>query len=381
VRGGVISGLLPPEASPAPDPSRLLRLDGCLVLPGLVNAHDHLEFSLFPRLGHGPYPNTRQWAADIYHPSQSPIREHLEVSKDKRLIWGGLKNLLSGVTTVCHHNPYEPRVFEDRFPVRVVSRFGWAHSLDFTDDVAARFAATPPGAPFLLHLGEATDEAGRREIFQLDSLGALDGRTVLVHAVGLDAAGLALAESRGAGLIWCPSSNLFTLGTTLEGAVFRSNMRLALATDSALTGEGGLLDELIVGQRLGRVGRQRLYEMVTTESAAVLRLEAGEGRLAEGGVADLIAIPDAGCAPYEALTADEVCPGPLLVMVGGDLKLLVEDFADRLDMAHIRNFQRIRIEGRRSSLMDADVGALLASARASLGTEKPIRLAGRAIQT
>jgi hypothetical protein len=68
-------------------------------------------------------------------------------------------------------------------------------------------------------------------------------------------------------------------------------------------------------------------------------------------------------------------------MVGGDLKLLVEDFADRLDMAHIRNFQRIRIEGRRSSLMDADVGALLASARASLGTEKPIRLAGRAIQT
>jgi hypothetical protein len=31
--------------------------------------------------------------------------------------------------------------------------------------------------------------------------------------------------------------------------------------------------------------------------------------------------------------------------------------------------------------MDADVGALLASARASLGTEKPIRLAGRAIQT
>ena len=32
-------------------------LSGYLILPGLINAHDHLEFNLFPRLGHGPYTN------------------------------------------------------------------------------------------------------------------------------------------------------------------------------------------------------------------------------------------------------------------------------------------------------------------------------------
>ena len=51
------------------------------VMPGLVNAHDHLEFALFPRLGRGPYPNAEAWARDIYHPEESPVREHLQCSE------------------------------------------------------------------------------------------------------------------------------------------------------------------------------------------------------------------------------------------------------------------------------------------------------------
>src|SRR6185437_13795447 len=70
-------------------------LRGLLLLPGLTNAHDHLEFNLFPQLGHGCYTNAGDWAADIYRPSQSPVREHLAVPKPVRLYWGGLRNLLS----------------------------------------------------------------------------------------------------------------------------------------------------------------------------------------------------------------------------------------------------------------------------------------------
>src|SRR5439155_11568458 len=111
-------------------------------LPGLINAHDHLEFGLFPRLGKGPYCNATEWASDIYRPEASPVREHLSVPKRIRLLWGGIRNLLSGVTTVAHHNPYDA-AFNSRFPLRVVKRYGWAHSLDFCTDVARRYRRTP----------------------------------------------------------------------------------------------------------------------------------------------------------------------------------------------------------------------------------------------
>ena len=138
IRAGKIAALTRPRRSRRPD----LDLRGYLLLPGLINAHDHLEFALFPRLGSGPYANASAWARDIYRPKQSPVAEHLRVPKSLRLIWGGLRNLLSGVTTVCHHNPPHA-VFERDFPIRVVKRFGWAHSLEFSPDLAQRFRRTP----------------------------------------------------------------------------------------------------------------------------------------------------------------------------------------------------------------------------------------------
>src|SRR3954464_13614089 len=58
---------------------------GYLLLPGLINAHDHLEFSLFPTLGRRIYANASEWASDIYHPETSPVKEHLAVPKSVRL--------------------------------------------------------------------------------------------------------------------------------------------------------------------------------------------------------------------------------------------------------------------------------------------------------
>src|SRR5215472_4585608 len=148
-----------------------MNLSGLLLLPGLINAHDHLEFNLFPRLGRGPYANATDWAEDIYHPDAPPVRDHLRIPKRVRLFWGGIKNLLAGVTTVLHHNPYEPEIFEEDFPVRVVRHFGWAHSLRFSPDLRACYAATPPGAPFLIHACEGTDASASREIYELDAAG------------------------------------------------------------------------------------------------------------------------------------------------------------------------------------------------------------------
>ena len=99
---------------------------------------------------------------------RSPVKEHLAVPKAVRLAWGGLKNLLSGVTTVAHHNPYDAAVFDHGFPVRVIKRFGWAHSLRFSPDLVSRYRAVSKRWPFLIHAAEGTDASAAAEIRELE---------------------------------------------------------------------------------------------------------------------------------------------------------------------------------------------------------------------
>ncbi len=359
IAGGKIQSMGKPSRK-----ARALNLDGFLILPGLINAHDHLEFNLYPRMGRGPYPNAGAWARDVYRPAESPIAEHLRVPKNTRLLWGGIKNLLSGVTTVCHHNPREQPVFDRNFPVRVLKRFGWAHSLEFSPDVFERFDRTPPGWPFILHLGEGTDREAKREIFDLDKMGALDPRTVLTHAVALNNSGMRLARKRGASIIWCPSSNLFLLGRTLSNDVLRSGIPVALGSDSALTAKGDLLDEIRVARRLSKLSSAAIYHMVTAGAAKILRLRRHEGTLVAGGVADLIAIPDDGRSPAEALMHTE---GPALVMIGGVVKLARK----------AAGLHRLNVKGRGEVLVAANIPRLRADAAQALGAD--LRLAGRKV--
>lgn len=342
--------------------SEAVSLQGFLVLPGLINAHDHLEFSLFPRLGRKTYPNATAWAQDIYRPADSPVREQLALPKSVRLFWGGIKNLINGVTSVCHHNSYYADVFDRRFPVRVIKRFGWAHSINFSGDFVDRFRRTPPHWPFIIHAAEGTDEAAHTEVRRLEEAKVLAPNTILVHGVAIRPEHIAMLAQRGVSLVWCPTSNLFMLGRTICGEMLASNLPIALGTDSALTAEGDLINEIQVAHRY--VGIQRIYDMLTWDAAAMLRLSGGEGTILEGGLADLLIVRDHDQTPAEALSSLQ----PELVLIGGRVKLISLALADRLHFTNTCFMHRIRVKGRGEWLIDCDVPRLKTPVGQILGT-------------
>jgi cytosine/adenosine deaminase-related metal-dependent hydrolase len=366
IRNGLIS------FSPVPLAQDItLDLEQYLILPGLINAHDHLELNLFPKLGRGPYPNASLWAEDVYHPHEPPVKQHLAVPKSLRLHWGGIKNLVSGVTTVAHHNPFHPVFVEPGFPVRVVKRYGWAHSLHFCPDWKTRLENTPAGYPFVIHVAEGTDEAARREIQVLAAAGALNRSTILVHGVGLDRSDVSLIRRKGAGVVWCPSSNHFTLGRSLDAAVLKSPIPVALGTDSAITADGDLFDELRVAHR--SVNAHRLYGMVTSEPARMFKLPVGFGQICHGGPADLLVIKDNGRAPATELLENY----PELVVVRGRVQLVSSKLARFCPPEILKPLHPLEVENRTTYMVAEPVSSLLNETKKAL-QESP-RLAGKAI--
>jgi len=282
--------------------------EGAFVLPGLINAHDHLELNHYGALkGRERYANASEWIRDMEPRLQGDpgVRANRAHPLASRLFVGALKNLLSGVTTVGHHNP-RYREMGLHFPVRVVRRYGWAHSFFLEGGragargepagfVDARFRATPSGAPFIMHLAEGTDDEAASELGRLEAMGCLAANSVLVHGVGLSDDDWERIVMRGAALVWCPASNAFLFGRTVRsGAILdgaRGKARVCLGTDSRLTGSRDLLDELRAAAP--NASAEALLPMVTTTAADVLRLR-GAGQLVPGGPADLLVIPASG---------------------------------------------------------------------------------------
>lgn len=281
------------EAAAASD--RVVDLRGDRLLPGLINTHEHLQLNCFPEVEYGRnYGNASEWVDDLNARTSrdTAFLACKATPRDLRLVQGGIKNLLCGVTTVAHHDPLYPILSNPSYPTQVVHRYGWSHSLwiDGPAKLQASHRSTPPGWPWIVHAAEGVDAEAAGELDRLDALGCLGSNTLLVHGVALDREGRARVADAGAGLIWCPSSNLRLFGRTAEVRELVEQGRVALGTDSRLTGARDLFYELRIASELEALDDAALESLVTSAAARLLRLT-DRGVLRAGALADLVVIP------------------------------------------------------------------------------------------
>lgn len=345
-------------------------LQGARLLPGLVNAHDHLQLNSLPDPAPGMrYRHVREWIADVAarRRSDREFESGVAIARNERLLIGGVKNLLSGVTTVAHHDPCYPFLSDARYPVAVVRDYGWSHSLylDGEDEVVRSHRATPQDWPWIIHAAEGVDESAEQEFDRLDALGCLGSNTLLVHGIALDHSRRVRLERAGAGLIWCPSSNLRLFGRTAAVADLAARGRVALGTDSRLSGARDFLDELRIARESSGLDDRILEPLATRHGARLLRLT-DRGVLRVGARADVLILP--ARARLSAITRAEVC----MVLVGGFVRYgdgdLVKRAAPRADWVEVL------VDGR-SKVLDGDLAAQLS---ASPAREPGLEISGAA---
>lgn len=335
-----------------------------LVFPGLVNAHDHLQANAIPSLPQSaPFANSYAWIDAFQAHFDTPaVKAALAVPKRLRLRHGGLKNLLAGTTCVAHHDPWHPALDEADFPVALLRDFGWSYTFagpDYGPPVRPSFDATLPDRPWLIHLAEGTDEVARGELAQLAAMGCLAANTVLIHGVGLTDADIDRVIAQGAAVVWCPGSNHALLGRTLDPRRLFAAGRLALGSDSRLSGERDLLEELRVVATRDELPTPDLLALATTHAARILRLP-GHGQLAAGSAADLVIVEHRSDDEADSLVG--IDRSRLRAVIHDGVPRIADaDFAPWFDAAGIATV-RVTLDGRpkllAATLADPDLIAL-----------------------
>ena len=333
---------------------RVDHVDEAVIVPGLVNAHTHLEYAVYAGFGDGlPF---ERWLA-------------LHMSRKRRLDWedtlavarlGAAESLASGVTTVADASFSGAAVIaadelglraivhlevfgqgteeiDERFAVnreRVAHalsdrvRLGISPHAPYTASPALYRACLELGLPLATHLAESDAEnewlldaggpwaelaglllppLGETGIRALAREGLLTDAIVAAHCVRVDAEEIALLARHDVAVAHCPRSNaLLGCGIAPVAELRRAGVRVGLGTDSpASTPSFDMFDEMRAAIALARAGASRsaalsareALRLATLGSAEALRLDDEVGSLTPGKRADLAIVSLAG-SPY-----------------------------------------------------------------------------------
>jgi cytosine/adenosine deaminase-related metal-dependent hydrolase len=286
---------------------------GSFIFPALINAHDHLLGTYYPRVGSGPYLNWLPWDNDLK--SHNIYRERNQISVEDIYLLGSYRNLISGAATVSDLIPHavnDPLI--PKMPVRVIKDYTVEHECSSFDLRWGRGIsmehreAVEKNIPFITHLEEGYDEESTLGVDILGELKALDEHTVLIHGLSFSEKDIDRIAASKANVVWCPTSNYFMYKeTTNIKRLLEKGVNVSLGTDSPMSGGLNILEEMQFAFSLYQqlyqeeIDYKTLVKMVTTNPANAFRLK-GLGKIEIGSSADLLIIEGGETQnPYKSL--------------------------------------------------------------------------------
>ena len=273
-----------------------------IAYPGLINAHDHLLGSYFPKVGNGPYLNWRPWDNDLKNSLLYSERKNLTI--DDLYGIGNYRQILSGVTTVCDHMPHEINDEQAKKSlIKIINQYCVAHEISSYElkwgrehEVEIR-EAKEKNIPFVTHIEEGFDEESLRGINILNEKGGVFENSVLVHCIGCSFEDIRLMAEKKASMVWCPSSNAFMFNQTADIKEFLDQeVNVCLGTDSPMSGGINLLEEMRFAKDFFMkkysfdLDDRFLMQMVTMNSAKAFKLEDQVGKIKKDLSADFLLI-------------------------------------------------------------------------------------------
>jgi 5-methylthioadenosine/S-adenosylhomocysteine deaminase len=324
---------------------QIIDAQGKLIMPGLVNAHNHMPMSLFR--GMADDLPLEQWLNEYIFPAEAKFINPRNVRLGAQLSIAEM--LLSGTTTCC--DGYflasdiadavvqtglrtvlgqgvidfpAPGVPDPKDNIEAATNFvrHWSHRSPLVSPSifchaaytcspetlqAAKSAANELGVLFQIHVAETLIEAKRcrqthdcSPVQQLAQLGLLDQQTLLVHAVWVDPADIDVIAQSQAKVVHCPESNMkLASGIAPVPRMIEQGVAVGLGTDGcASNNDLDLFGEMDVAAKLHKahlldpttMAARTVVRMATMDGARVLGLDHAIGSLEVGKQADLIMI-------------------------------------------------------------------------------------------
>ena len=301
-----------------------------IILPGLVDLHNHVAWNALPRWHPGRlFTNRDQWIADAeYHRLVAdPFNNAASTAFCDMNAWGELRALIGGATSImatqrkpCIHGLVRNLDFNSGF-------YGTIElNLEHIRDVLLLPAPSEPERraafvssaqklivePFYealsVHLAEGTDAVAEEEFTFMESHLLLNPKGVLIHGVSLVPHDFQAMAAKGTALVWSPRSNIELYGATADlNAALDAGVEVALAPDWAITGSGSMLDELKFAAKWnrdhlgGRLTDRQLVEMTTSVPAHIVGIDDEVGAIRAGLWADLLVVRGDHNDPYAAV--------------------------------------------------------------------------------